>query len=128
MWQSFWNNYFGAALCSMRKLEFAKLNVPTTMSADNCEFILQNIVVLGQFMLHLTYCTKKPRDITKCCRIFTMIAAVFCETIRKEGKKKNNEKNNEKERMHPSNGRSLFIQHVFCKGKRKELQVRHRLK
>ena len=77
--QSFWNNYLGDALCNASKLEFAKLNVPTTMSADNCEFLLQNIVVLGQLMFHLTYCTKKPRDITKCCRIFTVIAIVFCE-------------------------------------------------
>ena len=44
----------------MRKLEFAKLKVPTTVSADNCEFLLQNIVVSGQFMSHLILYKKNP--------------------------------------------------------------------
>ena len=45
---------------SVKKLEFAKLNVPTTMSADNCEFSLQKIVVLGQFMSYLILYKKNP--------------------------------------------------------------------
>ena len=56
----------------MRKLEFAKLNVPATMSVDNCEFLLQNIVVSGQFMSHLILYKRKTE-------ILQNDAVVFCE-------------------------------------------------
>ena len=55
----------------MRKLEFAKLNVPTTMSADNCEFLLQNIVVSGQFMSHLIL-YKKKTEILQNVAVFSL--------------------------------------------------------
>ena len=42
------------------KFEFAKLNVPTTMSADNFKLLLQKIVVLGQFMSYLILYKKNP--------------------------------------------------------------------
>ena len=56
---------------SVKKLEFAKLNVPTTMSADNCEFLLQNIVVSGQFMSHLIL-YKKKTEILQNVAVFSL--------------------------------------------------------